>query len=139
MTKNDNKTQPTERNITDFIAALPANQQVDAHTLVDMMQSISGESPVLWGSRIVGFGSFHYKSKSGREGDWMRIGFAPGSGKFSLYLTFDAEELTSKVPDLGKYKIGKGCVYINKLDDVDLEKLRQLIAIANKTPSPLTS
>lgn len=129
--KNENKTQPTDRDIVDFIASLPANQQADAETLTRIMQEVSGEAPVLWGARIVGFGSFHYTSKSGREGDWPQIGFAPGTGKFSLYLTYDAAELTSKVKDLGKYKIGKGCVYINKLADVDLEKLRQLVTIAN--------
>ncbi len=131
--KNENKTQPTNQDIADFIASLPQKQQPDARVLTEIMQAISGEQPVLWGSRIVGFGSYHYKSKSGREGDWMRIGFAPGSGKFSLYLTLDAAELTSQVKNLGKYKLGKGCVYINKLADVDLEKLKQLIHIANQT------
>lgn len=134
--KNENKTKPTDRDIVDFIASLPEKQQVDAQTLVEVMQEISGEPPVLWGNKIVGFGSFHYKSKSGREGDWPRIGFAPGTGKFSLYLTFDAAELTSKVRDLGKYKIGKGCVYVNKLADVDLEKLKQLVRIANMAENP---
>lgn len=131
MTKNENKTRPTNRDIADFIASLPTGQQTDAETLIEIMQSISGEPPVLWGSRIVGFGTFHYKSKAGREGDWMRIGFAPGTGKFSLYLTYDATELTAKVQNLGKYKTGKCCIYINKLADVDLEKLKQLISIAN--------
>lgn len=134
--KNENKTKPTNRDIADFIASLPERQQADAETLVEIMQEISGEPPVLWGNKIVGFGSFHYKSKSGREGDWPHIGFAPGTGKFSLYLTFDAAELTSKVKDLGKYKIGKGCVYINKLADVDLEKLKQLVRIASVAENP---
>lgn len=134
--KNENKTKPTSRDIVDFIASLPEKQQADAETLVDIMQEISGEPPILWGNKIVGFGSFHYKSKSGREGDWMRLGFAPGTGKFSLYLTFDAQELTGKVKNLGKYKIGKGCVYINKLADVDLEKLKQLVRIANTKENP---
>ena len=133
---NENKTKPTSRDIVDFIASLPEKQRADAETLVDIMQEISGEPPILWGNKIVGFGSFHYKSKSGREGDWMRLGFAPGTGKFSLYLTFDAQELTGKVKNLGKYKIGKGCVYINKLADVDLEKLKQLVRIANTKENP---
>lgn len=135
-TKNDNKTQPTTRDIADFIASLPQKQQKDAEVLTEMMQEVSGFPPVLWGSRIVGFGTYHYKSKSGREGDWMRIGFAPGTGKFSLYLTFDAAELTDQVKDLGKYKIGKGCVYINKLADVDLEKLKQLISLGYTAGNP---
>lgn len=134
--KNENKTKPTDRDIVDFIASLPEKQQADAEMLVEIMEEISGELPVLWGNKIVGFGSFHYKSKSGREGEWMRLGFAPGTGRFSLYLTFDAAELTSKVKDLGKYKIGKGCVYINKLADIDLEKLKQLVRIANTAKNP---
>lgn len=69
--KNENKTKPTNRDIVDFIASLPEKQQADAEALVEIMQDISGEPPILWGNKIVGFGSFHYKSKSGREGDWM--------------------------------------------------------------------
>lgn len=133
---SENKTQPTDVDIADFIAGLPINQQADAQMLVEIMQDISGEPPILWGPRIVGFGTFHYKSKSGREGDWPIIGFAPGTGKFSLYLTFDAADLTSRVKDLGKFKIGKGCVYINKLADVNMEKLRELIKIGYSTGNP---
>lgn len=136
MTNNENKTQPTDRSVADFIASLPENQQQDARRLVEIMQDVSGSKPVLWGSRIVGFGLYHYKSKSGREGDWMRIGFAPGSGKFSLYLTYDAADLTSRVDNLGKFKIGKGCVYINKLADVDSKKLEQLIRLAYISDNP---
>lgn len=136
MAKNENKTKPTKIDIVDFIASLPEKQQKDAQTLTEIMQDVSGESPVLWGSRIVGFGVFHYVSKSGREGDWPIIGFAPGTGKFSLYLTFDAAELTAKVESLGKYKIGKGCIYINKLADVDLDKLNELVRIAFEAEIP---
>lgn len=136
MTKNANKTQPTGRDVADFIERLPANQQKDAQVLTDIMHEISGSLPVLWGSRIVGFGTYHYRSKSGREGDWMRIGFAPGSGKFSLYLTSDAADLTSKIEGLGKFKIGKGCVYINKLADVDAKKLKELVRVAYTNGNP---
>jgi nucleoid DNA-binding protein len=136
MSKNENKTRPTDTDIADFIASLPEKQQADAGTLVEIMRDISGETPVLWGSKIIGFGTFHYRSKSGREGDWMRIGFAPGTGKFSLYLTYDAEMLTGKVKDLGKYTTGKGCVYINKLADVDTEKLKELVKIAYAAENP---
>lgn len=136
MPKNENKTKPTDHDIMDFIASLPEKQQADAQTLVKIMQEISGEPPVLWGSRIVGFGSFHYVSKSGREGDWPIIGFAPGTGKFSLYLTYDAAELTGKVKGLGKFTIGKGCVYVNKLADVDLAKLKELVRIAYAAETP---
>lgn len=128
--KSKNKTQATNRSVIDLIADLPESQREDTKALVSMMQDISCETPVIWGSKIIGFGVFHYVSPSGREGDWPRISFAPGTGKFSLYLTSDAADLTGKVGDLGKYKIGKGCVYINKLADVNHNALRRMIQIA---------
>lgn len=117
----DNKTKPTDQNVADFVASLPLEQQTDARALTELMRRVSGERPVMWGAKIVGFG---YRN------EWPRISFAPGSGKFSLYLTDNAEELTSRVTDLGKYRNGKGCIYINKLADVDLGKLEELIEAA---------
>ena len=127
--KNENETRPTNHDVIDFIANLPEEQRVDTDALARLMQDVSGEPAVLWG-KIIGFGTYHYKYASGREGDWMRIGFAPGKGKFSLYLTDNVEKLINEVEDLGKCKVGKGCVYINKLDDVDREKLKELIGLA---------
>lgn len=133
---SESKTRPTDINIIDFIAGLSPRQQPDAEMLVEVMRDISGEEPVLWGAKIVGFGTLRYKSKSGRESEWPRIGFAPGTGKFSLYLTSDAVQLTAQVAGLGTYKMGKGCVYINKLADVDLAKLRELVRIAYAADNP---
>lgn len=130
--KNENETRPTNHDIIDFIANLPEEQQADTNTLVQLMQDVSDEPAVLWG-KIVGFGSYHYKYASGREGDWMRIGFGPRKGKFSLYLTDDVARLIDEVGDLGKCKVGKGCVYVNKLADVDHEKLKELIQLAWQT------
>ena len=134
--KNENKTKPTERDIVDFIASLPENRQADTEALIKIMQDVSDEPPVLWGDRIIGFGKYHYKYPSGREGDWMQIGFAPGKAAISLYLTYDADKLTSEMEGLGKFKTGKGCIYINKLADVDLERLKALVKIAYEAGNP---
>lgn len=133
---NENKTKPTDQDVIDFIASLPEHRQKDAQTLVEMMQDITGEKPVMWGDRIVGFGSYHYVTKSGREGDWAKMGFGPGKAAISLYLTYEAEKLLARVPNLGKVKSGKGCIYVNKLSDVDPVQLRRLIQIAHETPDP---
>lgn len=133
---NENKTKPTDHDVIDFITQLPPHRQEDAKRLVEIMQDVTGEPPVMWGDRIIGFGSYHYVTKSGREGDWARLGFAPGKAAISLYLTYEADELLAKVPGIGKVKSGKGCIYLNKLSDVDPGRLRELIRIAHEAPDP---
>jgi hypothetical protein len=98
----------------------------DSHELVALMQDVTGAPPKMWGSSIVGFGSYHYAYASGREGDICLTGFSPRSGSLVVYLGpgIDNEKLMAK---LGKHKAGKGCLYINKLDDVDRKVLRKLI------------
>lgn len=88
----------------------------------------------MWGSSIIGFGTVRYKYASGQEGDWMRIGFSPRKGKLSLYITVDAEQYKDQLDETGKYKIGKGCIYINKLADVDKVKLTEIIRSAYSNP-----
>lgn len=101
-----------------------------------MMKEISGEEPKMWGPSIIGFGEIHYKYASGREGDWMRIGFSPRKANISFYISgCDVsmhEQLLSK---LGKHKTGKGCLYINKLADVDKDVLKEMIAEGYKNPN----
>ena len=123
------KTKPTAISVTDFINAISEEQKrQDAFALLEMMQKISGEIPVLWGSAIIGFGNKRYKSPtSGREVDWFLIGFAPRKANFSLYLTTIISEHDASLEKLGKYKTGGGCLYINKLADVDVEMLEGLI------------
>lgn len=129
-----NKTVASKASVEDFINSLEDYQQAqDSHELVKMMQEISGEPPVMWGTAIIGFGSYHYKYVSGREGDWAQIGFSPRKGKLSLYLTFNAAKLTEQFPDLGKYTIAKGCIYIKRLSDVNIDELKKLIALAYAT------
>ncbi len=122
-----NKTLPTAADVQAFIDAVehPVRRQ-DAGELLDLMREVSGEEPTLWGPSLIGFGRYHYRYDSGREGDFFRIGFSPRKSRQVLYIMpgFDDEaELLSR---LGKHKTGKSCLYVNKLDDVDLEVLRAL-------------
>lgn len=122
------KTQPTDVSVAKFIESLTdATQQEDSKQLVKIMETISGEPAKMWGSSIIGFGTFHYKYASGREGDWMKIGFSPRKGKISLYLTYDADQYKKELDEIGKHKTGKGCIYINRLSDVNVDKLQALI------------
>lgn len=122
------KTKPGGVEVEHFLETLDATRQEEADTLIDIMESVSGKPPVMWGKSIVGFDPFHYKSKSGQEGDWPRIGFSPRKGKISLYITFDAENYLPFIEELGgKNSIGKGCIYIHKFEHTDKNKLQLLI------------
>ncbi len=126
-----NKTVANDKSVEDFIASLgDAQQAEDSRLLVEVFQRVTGEKPVMWGGSIIGFGKASLTYASGRQVDWLQVGFSPRKGKISLYVTFDAAELTSKFPDLGKYKIAKGCIYITKLADVDMGELKSLIRTA---------
>ena len=123
------KTVATKDNVIDYLATLDGSQQRDSQTLIGMMQKASGEPPVLWG-KIIGFGKYHYKSKSGIEADWPLVGFAPRKGKLSLYLTYEAADFAEDLEKIGKHEIGKGCIYFKNLDNVNLDELEKLIAKA---------
>ena len=123
-----NKTKQTQVTPTSFIATVAsAQQRKDSKELIAMMRKITGEPPKMWGSSIVGFGSCHYVYESGREGDTCLTGFSPRKPNLVLYIGEALQDgpLMSK---LGKYKTGKGCLYIKTLDDVDRDVLRDLIA-----------
>jgi Domain of unknown function (DU1801) len=125
-----NKTLATAVDPLAFIDKVKSDvKRRDSHELVAMMQEIVGEPPKMWGPTIVGFGTVHYKYDSGREGDICLTGFSPGSGSLVIYLgpVIDDKKLMAK---LGKHKTGKGCLYVNKLDDVDRAVLRTLIKAA---------
>ena len=127
------KTKPGEYDVDDFIKGLDEQQQRESHALINLMKDVTKQLPIMYGSSIIGFDSYHYRSKSGSEGIWPRIGFSPRKGKISLYLTFDAESYLSYVEGLGgKNSIGKGCIYLQKFDRVDQSKLRALIEQAYK-------
>ena len=124
------KTKQNQASVKAFLAGVTDDQKrQDAEKICDLMEEITGESPKMWGASIVGFGSYHYKYKSGQEGDWMMIGFSPRKANLTLYI-LDGYELKSHeqlLEKLGKHKTSKGCLYINHLSDVDLKVLRELI------------
>lgn len=126
----ENKTKPTLSSASAYIDALTdPTRRSDAKVLVQLMQRASGETPTMWGPSIIGFGSCHYRYDSGREGDMPLIGFSPRKAANVLYgmLGHDAEALLGK---LGKHTTGKGCLYINKLADVNTTVLETLIRSA---------
>jgi hypothetical protein len=128
------KTKPTAAKAKDFINAIKDEQQrKDSFVLVEMMKKATGENPVLWGSSMIGFGLKRYKSPtSGREVDWFLVGFAPRKANLSLHLTMDIKKHADALKKLGKHKTGMGCLYINKLEDVDLKVLQGLIEASLK-------
>jgi hypothetical protein len=125
----DNKTKPAKLGVATFIDALPDPRRADAKALIKLMQSATGEKPKMWGPSIVGFGSYHYKYDSGREGDMPVVGFSPRKPAIVLYgLRGAASE--AALAKLGKHTSGKGCLYVKKLADVDQQALQDLVAKA---------
>ena len=130
-----NKTVETEASIEDFLARVEPPQRVaDARVLIAQMAEISGEPPRLWGPSIIGFGSVHYRYESGREGDMPAIAFSPRKAELVLYVGASTPNIAALLPDLGKHKTGKGCLYVKKLADVDAGVLDAVIrtAFANR-------
>ena len=130
------KTKQTSANVVDFINAVEDDQKrKDSFVILEMMAKASGEEPKMWGSSLIGFGNKRYKSpKTGREVDWFIIGLSPRKANISLYLNIDVNEQKELLLTLGKYKTGVGCLYINKLTDVDQKQLEKIIktALQNK-------
>lgn len=122
------KTKPTEQKVNDFIAAVEhEGKRSDANVLVKLMKEITKSEPQMWGASIIGFGSYHYKSASGREGDWFLTGCSPRKQSLSIYIMAGFDNYPELMSKLGKHKTGKGCLYVNKLEDIDLEVLKKLI------------
>ncbi|HSZ61136.1 MAG TPA: DUF1801 domain-containing protein [Terriglobales bacterium] len=124
----DNKTKPTKLSVAAFIAAIidPA-RRADTKALIKMMQSATGEKPQMWGSSIIGFGSYHYRYESGREGDMPLIGFSPRKAATVLYNLIGSSDCKALLVKLGKHTTGKGCLYIKKLSVVDPQVLEAMI------------
>ena len=130
----ETKTKPTQVSVEEFIAAVePASKREDGAVLDALFRKVTGEAPRMWGPTIVGYGQYHYRYESGHEGDMCRVGFSPRKAKHSLYLMCGspAEEaaFAPLLARLGKHSRGKGCLYVNKLDDVDLAVLDEMIAL----------
>jgi hypothetical protein len=129
----DNKTKPTKSSVADFLNKVQDKQvRADCFAIADMMQKVSHAEPVMWGSAIVGFGTYHYVYESGREGDTVIIGFSPRKQNITLYLMGGLKNIEHELSALGKYKTSKGCLYIKSLRDVDPVVLRKIFAKAFK-------
>ena len=128
------KTKPTSTSVESFIESIPNEQKrKDSQVILQMMKKIMKETPKMWGSSIIGFGDVRCKSPAtGREVDWFKIGFAPRKANLSLYLGLDIQRHADALSKLGKHKTGVGCLYINKLADVDVKVLEQMITVAAK-------
>ncbi|MES2341228.1 MAG: DUF1801 domain-containing protein [Pseudomonadota bacterium] len=123
-----NKTQPTQADVEAFLATVqPAQRQADARAICDLMARLSGHRPKMWGASIVGFGQYHYRYDSGREGDAPLVGFSPRKAALTLYVgaSWQAPALMAR---LGKFTTGKGCLYLKRLSDVDLGALEAVVA-----------
>ncbi|MBK7761955.1 MAG: DUF1801 domain-containing protein [Bacteroidetes bacterium] len=123
------KTKPTAASVEEFIHLIEDEQKrKDCFVLLEMMKKASKEEPILWSNSIIGFGMKRYKSpNTGREVDWLKIGFSPRKANLSLYISVGIQEHAEALQKLGKHKIGVGCLYINKLDDIDVKVLKKMI------------
>jgi len=123
----ENKTKATTASVTKFIDALPEDKRADSKTLIKLMRDATGEKPKMWGPSIIGFGAYHYKYESGREGDSLLVGFSPRRPATVLYGLLGNTESEPLLARLGRHTTGKGCLYIKTLADVDLKVLAALI------------
>jgi len=124
-----NKTAATNKNVIDFITEFAENEQrqKDSYELLELMQKVSGHKAKMWGPSIIGFGSYHYKYASGHEGDAPLVGFSPRKAAISLYVFTGLDEHKHLLGELGKFKMGKACIYVKKLSDIDRKKLTAVI------------
>jgi hypothetical protein len=114
--------------VAEFISSIPdERKRVDAIMIVNLMTEVTGESPRMWGDSIVGFGRYHYRYESGREGDWFLTGFSPRKQNLTLYIMSGFDQYEELRAQLGKHSVGKSCLYIKKLADIDEPTLRELI------------
>ena len=122
------KTQPTTESVSAFLDAIPDDaKRRDCQEVLQLMREVTDEPAVMWGSSIVGFGRYHYRGASGREGDWFVTGFSPRARQLTLYIMAGFDRYDELMQRLGKYTTGKSCLYLKRLDDVDRTVLRQLI------------
>ena len=122
------KTKQTEKSVEKFLKSVKdTTQREDSFTVLKMMQQITKSEPKMWGTSIVGFGTYHYKYESGREGDCALTGFSPRKGNLTLYIMGGFDEQSVKMKKLGKFKTGKCCLYIKKLEDIDMSVLKDLV------------
>jgi hypothetical protein len=122
------KTKPTTKSVAKFLDAIPdADRRADCRKIAEMMTKATRAEPVIWGTAIVGFGKYRYVYASGREGDWFKVGFSPRKKDISVYLMSGVKHHAELLEKLGKHKIGGGCLYINKLEDIDFAVLTKIV------------
>lgn len=122
------KTKKNEASVTDFLNSVEdEKKRADSFVVLELMKKITGAEPKMWGGAIIGFGDHRYKYASGREGDWFLTGFSPRKQALTLYIMDYVEKHEEILSDLGKFKHGKGCLYVKRLADVDLKVLEKLI------------
>lgn len=129
----ENKTKPTNQSVAEFLNKIPdAERREDCRAIAKLMEEITGSKPKMWGPAIVGFGSYHYKYESGREGDWLVTGFSPRKQDLTLYIMMGFEKHADLLKQLGKHRTAKSCLYIKRLSDVHVPTLRKLIKASVK-------
>ena len=130
----DNKTRPTKVRVSDFLDSVEdPRRRADARKVAAMMRRVTGKRATMWGPSIVGYGKYHYKYDSGRDGDFMLTGFSPRKQNLAVYIMPGFKPFDSLIKNLGKYKTGKSCLYITRLENVDEKVLEKLIAESVKT------
>ena len=135
------KTNRNKGDVEAFLKSVPdEKKRRDSFTILELMKQVTGKEPEMWGESIVGFGSYHYKYESGREGDWFVTGFSPRKQNLTLYIMSGFDGYDDLMSRLGKYKTGKSCLYIKKIDDVDQDVLQELVkkSVENMEKSNLT-
>lgn len=134
------KTKPNDGSVEAFLNNVsdPKKRQ-DSYAVLELMQQVTGEEPVMWGDSIVGFGSYHYSTKSGQEGDWFLTGFSPRAQSLTLYIMSGFDQYDELMSKLGKYKTGKACLYVKKIEDVDSDVLRELVRLSTEFIAQSTS
>lgn len=131
MAKNQNKTVANKASVEGFISSVDNDvKRGDSFELLDLMGEITGHPAVMWGDSLIGFGNYHYKYASGREGDFFVTGFSPRKQALSIYIMSGFSEYPELLGRLGKFKTGKSCLYVKKLDDIDRGTLRELITLS---------
>ena len=129
------KTKPTQASVKEFLNQIPDKERRDdCFAVAKMMEEITGDKPKMWGPSIVGFGTYHYKYESGREGDWPKTGFSPRKKDLTLYIMMGFEKQTELMKQLGKHSTGKSCLYIKRLSDIHIPTLKKLIKSCVEKP-----
>ncbi|MFQ5638563.1 MAG: DUF1801 domain-containing protein [bacterium] len=122
------KTKPNDQSVEAFLNSVAdEKRRQDCFTVLELIKEVTGKEPKMWGNSMVGFGSYHYKYESGREGDWFLTGFSPRKQNLTLYIMSGFTQYNELMKKLGKFKTGKSCLYVKKLADIDLQILRELV------------